>query len=71
MTFGYNADAAYAHTTDHAKSLLSSVVDRREKDDVGYQSLEYSLGPGDIMAKLLPRSCADLLYLLGIRLVES
>ena len=41
MTFGYNADAAFGNTTaeivDHAKSLLSSLVDRREEDDVRYR----------------------------------
>ena len=41
MTFGYNADAAFGNTTaeivDHAKSLLSSLVDRREDDDVRYR----------------------------------
>lgn len=40
MTFGYNADAAFGNTTadivDHAKGLLSSLVDKREEDDVGY-----------------------------------
>ena len=38
MTFGYNADAAFGNTTadisDHAQDLLSSLFDRREKDDV-------------------------------------
>ena len=38
MTFGYNADAAFGNTTaeivDYAKILLSSLVDRREEDDV-------------------------------------
>ena len=38
MTFGYNADAAFGNTTAgikvHAKSLLSSLVDEREEDDV-------------------------------------
>lgn len=38
MTFGYNADAAFGNTTadiiDHAKGLLSSLVDKREEDDV-------------------------------------
>lgn len=38
MTFGYNADAAFGNTTadisDHAKDLLSSLIDRREEDDV-------------------------------------
>ncbi|MCJ1349722.1 hypothetical protein MMC31_007963, partial [Peltigera leucophlebia] len=37
MTFGYNAEAAFGNTTadiiDHAKSLLSSLVDKREEDD--------------------------------------
>jgi hypothetical protein len=39
LTFGYNAGAAFGNTTadiiDHAKSLLSSLVDKREEDDVG------------------------------------
>jgi hypothetical protein len=39
MTFGYNADAAFGNTTaniiDHAKGLLSSLIDKREEDDVG------------------------------------
>ena len=39
MTFGYNADAAFGNTTadiaDHAKGLLSSLVDEREEEDVG------------------------------------
>ena len=37
MTFGYNADAAFGNTTadiaDHAKSLLSSLIDKREEND--------------------------------------
>ena len=37
MTFGYNSDAAFRHTTtdiiDHAKRLLSSLIDRREEDN--------------------------------------
>jgi hypothetical protein len=39
MTFGYNADAMFGNTTadiiDHAKGLLSSLVDKREEDEVG------------------------------------
>jgi len=38
MTFGYNADAAFgqamAEVIDHAKSLLSSLVDKREEPEV-------------------------------------
>jgi hypothetical protein len=38
MTFDYNADAAFAQSTaeviDHAKSLLSSLVDKREEPEV-------------------------------------
>ena len=71
MKFGYNTDAAFGNTTadiiDHAKSLLSSLVDKREDDDVGDR---YLLDPGDGKAKLLLRSCADRLYSLGIRLAE-
>ncbi|KIW35358.1 uncharacterized protein PV07_02057 [Cladophialophora immunda] len=37
LTFGYNADAAFGQSTgeivDHAKSLLSSLVDKREEQD--------------------------------------
>ncbi|KAH0552892.1 hypothetical protein GP486_006908, partial [Trichoglossum hirsutum] len=37
LTFGYNANAAFGNSTadivDHAKSLLSSLVDKREEDD--------------------------------------
>jgi hypothetical protein len=39
MTFGYNADAAFGNTTadilDHARDLLSSLVDKRERTSVG------------------------------------
>ncbi len=39
MTFGYNASAAFGNTTadimDHAKGLLTCLVDKREEDDVG------------------------------------
>lgn len=60
MTFGYNADAAFGNTTadiiDHAKGLLSSLVDKREEDDV---HCRYSLDFGDAKAKLVLRSCAD------------
>jgi len=38
MTFGYNADVAFGNTTadinDHAKDLLSSLIDKREEDEV-------------------------------------
>lgn len=38
MTFGYNAGAAFGNTTadvnDHAKDLLSSLIDKREEDEV-------------------------------------
>ena len=71
MTFGYNADVAFGKTTaeivDHAKGLLSSLVDRREENNVRYQ---YLLGPRDASAELLPRSCEDLSYSSGIRLAE-
>jgi hypothetical protein len=39
LTFGYNAAAAFGHSTadviDHAKSLLSSLIDKREEEGVG------------------------------------
>ena len=38
MTFGYNANAAFGQSTaeivDHAKSLLASLVDKREGPEV-------------------------------------
>ena len=68
MSFGYNADAAFGNTTadivDHAKSLLSSLIDKREEDDVGLPCL---LDPGDAKAEIWLRSCADLSYLSAIR----
>ena len=71
MTFGYNADAAFGNTTagilDHARSLLSSLIDKREGTNV---DCRYPLSPGDIEAEKFHRSCADLLYSLGIRSVE-
>ena len=71
MTFGYNADVAFGNTTadiiDHAKSLLSSLIDKREEDDV---DCRYPLGAEDAKAEILLRSCADLLYLSGIRSAE-
>ena len=51
MSFGYNADAAFGNTTagiiDHAKSLLTSLIDKREEDDVNGR---YLLDPGDAKA---------------------
>jgi hypothetical protein len=38
MSFGYNANAAFGNTTaditDHAKGLLSFLIDKREEEDV-------------------------------------
>ena len=46
MTFGYNADWAFGKTTadirDHATSLLSSLLDKREMDEVHYGYLDLS-----------------------------
>ena len=71
MILGYNADAVFGNTIaeiiDYAKILLSSLIDKREGDDVGCR---YSWDSREAKAGLLPRSCADLLYLLGIRLAE-
>jgi hypothetical protein len=40
MTFGYDASAAFGNTTagieDRAKGLLTSLVDKRVEDDVGW-----------------------------------
>jgi hypothetical protein len=69
MTFGYNADAAFGNTTadiiDHAKGLLTSLVDKREEDDVGQR---HFMGSGD--AEMPLRKCGDQLYLLAIRWAE-
>jgi hypothetical protein len=39
MSFGYNASAAFGNTTanitDHAKDLLTCLIDKREEEDVG------------------------------------
>jgi hypothetical protein len=39
LTFGYDAAAAFGQSTadviDHAKSLLSSLIDKRDEEDVG------------------------------------
>jgi hypothetical protein len=60
MTFGYNADAAFGNTTsdiiDHAKDLLSCLVDKREEDDVGRW---YLMDSGDTTAELLLRKCGN------------
>jgi len=38
LSFGYNADTAFGNTTaeiiDHAKDLLSSLIDKREEVEV-------------------------------------
>jgi hypothetical protein len=38
MTYGYNASAAFGNTTadviDHAKGLLSSLINKCEEDDI-------------------------------------
>jgi hypothetical protein len=40
MSFGYNANAMFGNSTadimDHAKDLLSSLIDKREEDDVSH-----------------------------------
>lgn len=45
MTFGYNADAAFGQSTaeiiDHAKSLLASLVDKREEADEIHRPLMF------------------------------
>ena len=39
LNYGYNTDVVFGNTTadvwDHAKSLLGSLIDERETDDVG------------------------------------
>ena len=38
MTYGYNADVVFGNTTadiwDHAKSLLGSLIDERDSEEV-------------------------------------
>lgn len=67
MTFGYNADAVFGNTTaniiDHAKGLLSSLVDKREEDHVGCKYLTDAL---DAAAETALRKFADLSYSLAI-----
>ena len=47
MTFGYNADATFGQSTvevvNHAKSLLASLVDKREEPEVHCRN-EISMG---------------------------
>ena len=54
MSFGYNANVAFGSTTatimDHARDLLSSLVDEREEEDASISSTEASL-------KLISRLC--------------
>ena len=42
MTYGYNADVVFGNTTadvlDHAKSLLGSLIDERESEEVRHDS---------------------------------
>lgn len=43
LNFGYNADITFGNTTadirDHARDLLSSLVDKREEDEVSSKYL--------------------------------
>jgi hypothetical protein len=55
MTFGYNAAAAFGQSTsdviDHTKSLLSSLVDKREESEVHVgHSLQGTIRDVDEMA---------------------
>ena len=69
MKFGYNADAAFGNITaniiDHAKNFFNSLINKRDKNNV---NCRYSLHFEDVKAKILVKSCADSLYLSGIRL---
>ena len=69
MSFGYNADVAFGNTTadiiDHAKSLLTSLIDKREEDEVGCRYLLDRSGRRH--AETSFRSCEDRLYLSDIR----
>ena len=45
MTYGYNADVVFGNTTadvwDHAKSLLGSLIDERESEEVRHNSPDH------------------------------
>jgi len=47
MTFGYNANVPCGNTTadinDHTKDLLSSLIDKREEDEVSRSCLPLQL----------------------------
>lgn len=49
LNYGYNADVVFGNSTadvlDHAKSLLGSLIDERETDDVGHH-FPYQLHTG-------------------------
>jgi hypothetical protein len=55
MSFGYNANVAFGSTTatimDHARDLLSSLVDEREEEDASISST------GEASLKLISRLC--------------
>ncbi|KAL9132985.1 MAG: hypothetical protein Q9175_005840, partial [Cornicularia normoerica] len=61
MTYGYNADVVFGNTTadvwDHAKSLLSSLIDERETEDFAASNMEimtfYETKPMGIFSGLI------------------
>lgn len=71
MTFGYNAGTAFGNSTadiiDHAKSLLSSLIDKREELEV---QTSWSLGQTMTRAKKVyrghPARLSSLLTLLAV-----
>ncbi|KAI9889263.1 MAG: hypothetical protein M1814_005638 [Vezdaea aestivalis] len=68
MSFGYNADVAFCNTTadllDHAKGLLSSLIDKREQSNEKYRPLIFighSLG-GIVIKQALFHAVIDPRY---------
>jgi len=69
MSYGYNASAAFGNTTadivDHAKGLLSSLIDKREEDDEKRRRIIFvghSLG-GIVIKQALFQASIEPLYL--------
>ncbi len=70
MTFGYNAAAAFGNSMsdfeDHAKDLLSSLVDKRQTNDVSPCLSAHSSETADLLMVAI-RRYGGLLYSWPIR----
>ena len=76
MSFGYNANVAFGSTTatimDHARDLLSSLVDEREEEDASISSTEASLKLiSRLCRKFEDRSSSLLIPLAALSLIRS